>query len=561
MKKHQDMDFNTYKDNLLSYLTTTEEYEKQDIECHKNLSVDEKEELGYIIKEAVVTKDDGKGNVELRPSKNNTKWRVGDKVSFSGLCSPSISGSAMITDNFENCICLTGMPENSKLPDKFTLSITEPHMTGVFISAIERIENGGSGSFFIEELVEVEKADTEFSTPIQSDDNILSHLNQQQQEAVTGVLKRPSLYAIQGPPGTGKTGVLSAIAKMYSEAGRNVLVICNSHQAVNNALNKISQYDVPTFKIGNEFKAVSLDDKVMKFPSMWEYAKYRSKHKPKRERNHKTSGDVVGMTLCGAILSLVLHGHAFTPSIVLVDEASQIPLGLGAAIAALEGGTYVFLGDERQMPPIFHEKMGSDPLSVSIFDHLQKILPKELKTTLTTTYRMNSAICRYVSEQFYEPYGVTLTSHPSIAENHIEGEELADSIEFINVDSNNCEDFNRTEAQEAVRQALHYKEQGLEVAIITPYRKQVNLVREEWSNIGGESSNILIDTVERLQGQDVDVIILTMSVSNINYYRTQDTFLLNKNRLNVMMSRAKLKVIIIKSPIITFSEPTSTIPT
>ena len=554
------MDFNTYKDNLLSYLYTTEEYEKQDIEDQVLLSDDEKEELGYMIKEAVVTKDDGKGNVELSPGKNNTKWRVGDMVRFSGLCQYGISGTATITDNFENCICLTGMPADSLLMRRFSLSYQEPKMTGVFISAIETIEDGCSGSFFIEELAEVEKADKEFGTPIKSDDGLLSHLNQQQQEAVMGVLKRPSLYAIQGPPGTGKTGVLSAIAKMYSDTGRNVLVICNSHQAVNNALNKISQYDVPTFKIGNEFKAVSLDDKVMKFPGMWEYTRYRNKHNSKRGRNQKTPGDVVGMTLCGSILSLVFHGHAFTPSIVLVDEASQIPLGLGAAIAALEGGTYVFIGDDRQMPPIFHEKMVGDPLSVSIFDHLQKILPNDLKTTLTTTYRMNSAICRYVSEQFYEPYGVTLTSHPSIADNHIEGEELANSIEFINVDSNNCEDFNRAEAQEAVRQALKYNKQGLEVAIITPYRKQVNLVREEWANNGGKSSDILIDTVERLQGQDVDVIILTMSVSDIEYYKIQYTFLLNKNRLNVMISRAKLKVIIVKSPIITFSEPTNTNP-
>ena len=77
------MDFITYKENLLTYLSKTEEYEKQDIEDHKTLSDDEKEELGYMIKEALVTKDDGKGNIELRPSKNNTKWRVGDKVSFS----------------------------------------------------------------------------------------------------------------------------------------------------------------------------------------------------------------------------------------------------------------------------------------------------------------------------------------------------------------------------------------------------------------------------------------------------------------------------------------------
>lgn len=552
------MNFNAYKGQLLSYLRETEEFEKQDIEDHKNLPDDEKEELGYMIKEAVVIKDDGKGNVELRPSKNNTRWRLGDTVRFISLPPNVVSGTATITDNFENCICLTGMPENAKLLGKFSLSIMEPQMTGLFISTIEGIVDGGGGSYFIEELAEVESPDIEYGTPIPCDSDIISHLNQQQQEAVNDVLRRPSLYAIQGPPGTGKTGVLSAIAKMYSDAGKDVLVICNSHQAVNNALNKISQYNVPTFKIGNEFKALSLNVDVKKFLSMWEYTSFCNGRK--RRKNQKVAGDVIGMTLCGAILNLVLHGNSFTPSIVLVDEASQIPLGLGAAIGALSGGTYVFIGDDRQMPPIFHEKMEKDSLSISIFDHLQRILPKELKTTLTTTYRMNGTICRYVSEQFYEPFGVTLSSHPSVAENHVEGEELSESIEFINVNTNDCEDFNRDEAKEAVKQALKYKNLGLEVSIITPYRKQVNLVCEEWVNAGGVSSDILIDTVERLQGQDVDVIILTMSVSDIEYYKVQGDFLLDKNRLNVMISRARLKVIVIKSPVISFKESGITSP-
>ena len=57
------MDFGTYKEKLLSYLRETESFEKQDIEEHKNLSDDNKEELGYMITEAVVTKDDGKGKL------------------------------------------------------------------------------------------------------------------------------------------------------------------------------------------------------------------------------------------------------------------------------------------------------------------------------------------------------------------------------------------------------------------------------------------------------------------------------------------------------------------
>ena len=550
------MDFNTYKDMLLSYLKSTEEYEKQDIEEHNNLSEDEKEDLGYMIKEATVISEDGKGNVELRPSRNYTKWRVGDTVRYKSLPPFVITGTAVVTDNFENCVCLTGFPHDSKFFEKFSLTISEPQMTGLFIKAIDKIVDGVGGSFFIKELAGVEDADKEFGNPVPCDTSIMALLNPQQQEAVTNVLKRPSLYAIQGPPGTGKTGVLAAIAKMYSDNGKDVLVICNSHQAVNNALNKIAQHNVPTFKVGNEYKAVTLDPKTKKLVTMWEFSNFlKDRKKTNRHKVIKKQGDVVGMTLCGAIMNLVIHDNAFTPSIVLVDEASQIPLGLGAAIGALEGGTYIFIGDNRQMPPIFHEKMASDLLSVSIFDHLQKILHAELKTTLTTTYRMNSAICRYVSEQFYEPFGVTLSSHPSVADNHVNGQELSNSFEFINVNTNNCEDFNRAEAQEAVKQALYYKGLGLEVSVITPYRKQVNLVREELVNAGSSSSDILIDTVERLQGQDVDVIVLTMSVSDVNYYKTQDTFLLNRNRLNVMISRARLKVVIIKSPLIPFSIP------
>lgn len=551
------MDFNIFKDMLLSYLEKTEDYEKQDIEDYKYLSEDEKESLGYMVKEAEVIKDDGKGNVELRPSGNNTKWRVGDKVRYESFPPNVIIGSATITDNFENCICLTDMPGNAKTLGKFSLTIMEPQMTGLFISTIKKIVDGGGGSFYIEELAEVEKADKEFGSPIPCDTNMMSSLNKKQQEAVANVLKRPSLYAIQGPPGTGKTGVLAAIAKMYSDNGNDVLVICNSHQAVNNALNKIAQHNVPAFKIGNEYKTDTLDPKVKNFIAMWGYSNFLKQSK-KANCNMviKKQGNVVGMTLCGAILNLVVHGNAFTPSIVLVDEASQIPLGLGAAIGGLDGGTYIFIGDDRQMPPIFHKKMASNPFSISIFDHLQKILPVELKTTLTTTYRMNSAICRYVSEQFYEPFGVTLSSHPSVADNHVHGQELSNSIEFININTNNCEDSNKDEAKEAVRQALYYKGLGLVVSVITPYRKQVNLVREELSKVGAKSSDILIDSVERLQGQDVDVIILTMSVSDVNYYKTQDTFLLNRNRLNVMISRARLKVVIIKSPIIPFNSPT-----
>ena len=105
------------------------------------------------------------------------------------------------------------------------------------------------------------------------------------------------------------------------------------------------------------------------------------------------------------------------------------------------------------------------------------------------------------------------------------------------------------EALKVVDKAVWYSNKGLEVAVITAFRKQVKLIREEWDK-AGKPLEILIDTVERLQGQDVDVVIISTSVSDINYLKTVGSFLYMPNRLNVMISKAKSKVVIIKSPIV-----------
>ena len=82
-----------------------------------------------------------------------------------------------------------------------------------------------------------------------------------------------------------------------------------------------------------------------------------------------------------------------------------------------------------------------------------------------------------------------------------------------------------------------------DIAVVTPYRKQVSLIRSTTRNLVEEKEMPLIDTVERLQGQDVDCVIISFartSASNID-------FIFNPNRLNVMISRAKRKVFFITS--------------
>ena len=90
--------------------------------------------------------------------------------------------------------------------------------------------------------------------------------------------------------------------------------------------------------------------------------------------------------------------------------------------------------------------------------------------------------------------------------------------------------------QKILRSLLLFRRQVL--AIRTSLRSKLN------------SDIPLVDTVERLQGQDVDLVILSFSVTDDEFYRQTMNFLLNRNRLNVMISRAKKKVVIVKSEII-----------
>ena len=537
------MTFDEYKNKLLSYLNEEKELIEKDIQDHLELSDEEKVEQGYLIKGCLVT-DSKDGCSELSTPENNTKLRGGDRVELIELS----SGKSIQATVIENTFDTISVNAPLRLSSQYDILVKEGFYLDPLISVLDYLEEGASGTSYIKQLCNIEQPRNEGYRPIDTSRvDIPKDLDSTQREAVEKVLKCPSLYCIQGPPGTGKTNVLATIASIFSKCGREVLIISNTHQAVNNALNKIAGNHLPVIKIGETLKAQSMSDHIQKYKSFSDYNKVRRKS----TRNTRY-GAIVGMTLHAAIINLGLRRSGFAPTLVLVDEASQIPLTLAAGIASFGAGSIIFIGDDRQMPPIFHPELTNNDLSVSIFSHLSNLYP-DFKTVLDTSYRMNSTICKFVSEAFYEPYGIKLQSHASIADRHIDGESIQDAVTYINVATDCCKDFNQEEAKKAVEQAAKYKSMGYDVAIVTPYRKQVNMVYDQWKAQGGKTDEILVDTVERLQGQDVDVIILTTSVSDTEYYKENILFLLDRQRMNVMISRAKQKVIIIKSPIVDFN--------
>lgn len=386
--------------------------------------------------------------------------------------------------------------------------------------------------------------------PLDNVGSLPVRLNESQKTACEKIVKCPSIFCIQGPPGTGKTDVLSTIANIFTSNDCQVLVLAKTHQAVNNALNKIGNIysDNHIFKIGEELKSLDLSSNVTNFSTYNGYINYQKKTK-------HGSNDILGMTLQSAIVNLGLRHEGFLPYVILVDEAGQIPLTEAACIGAFGAATIVFIGDEKQMPPIYHEKQIADPLSISIFEFLCKKFP-DFKQMLDITYRMNEEITQYVSSHYYDnklrasdfSKNRVLQLNPNNKDSRI-NDLLSSkpSISRINVSKDEHEDENEEEAAfitELVREALADGMSSKDIAIITPFRRQVLRIREYIRNsIDGEIP--LIDTVERLQGQDVDMIIISCTTTSAEYYRKNISFLTNPNRWNVMLSRAKKKVIII----------------
>lgn len=546
-----------FRDDILRYLQSEKQYCEEDIKANELLTDEQKVESGLLIERATVSSA-MPPYYNLSVSENNTKLRPGDKVRL-------VQGKRQIDVRvIENAEYILSVESSQQLngQEPYRVEVREFVLLDPLIKLAERIEDGAPGSFWLEILAGLEQPESEGYKPIDINkvETIPSNLNEEQYTCCKNILKRPTFYCLQGPPGTGKTDVLATLANTYSSQGYEVLIISNTHQAVNNALNKIHSINsqLPVIKIGEKLKGEGLSEGIVMAGT---YNTYLSSRKQQKKKKKEKSHDVVGMTFQAAVINLGLRKSGFLPSIILVDEAGQMPLSQGALIGAFGSGTIVLIGDDLQMPPIFHEKLLDDKFSVSIFTYLHRLYPQYRKA-LTVTYRMNKDITEIVNREFYQPHGITLTASDFSANrtlmlNSSSGNTKIDnilsspqSIHQIDVSTDESwQDENHEEAKfisSLIKAAVDSGLDTKDVAVITPYRRQVKTIRQYVIDALGKNTDIpLIDTVERLQGQDVDMIIISLSITDINYWKQQESFVLNPNRLNVMLSRAKKKVVII----------------
>ena len=540
------MEMEQFKQSLLKYIFVEKTFEDEDAEKQKMMSDEEKIENDLLLVGATVVSQD-ENIYELNVPDNYSKLRVGDKVILNDIHLAS-SFDATITDVFFDTITVM-CDKQLDISSSFTIEQKSPQLINTLISCLEGIYSGIPGAAFLRLLSGEEPFEKEDFLKVNVDDipnfdKITELMNAEQLNAVSNMLEYPPVHVLQGPPGTGKTLVLAATAIASAHMNREVVVIANTHHAVNNALKKIKSIDKKStvIKVGSLLKAEELDDTVIKFSTFKEYYEFSYKNRKK-----KRSGHIIGLTIWGALTYLGLRHHAhFRPYHALIDEASLMPLSLATILGKTAPSVCLF-GDSRQMQPIFRSELEQNIMSKSILDYCAENIEGVTVDVLHTTYRMNNEITECVSKAFYEPYGIRLVSSEISSENRLDYHGNSESLQWINIETE-CEylEENREEAEcvsNIVKELLSIGLNHNDIAVVTPFRKQVSLIRSMTRNIVAEDDMPLIDTVERLQGQDVDCVIISFvktSASNVD-------FIFNPNRLNVMISRAKRKVFIITS--------------
>ena len=540
------MEMEQFKQSLLKYLFVEKTFEDEDAEKQKMMSDEEKIENDLLLVGATVVSQD-ENIYELNVPDNYSKLRVGDKVILNDIHLAS-SFDATITDVFFDTITVM-CDKQLDISSSFSIEQKSPQLINTLISCLEGIYSGIPGAAFLRLLSGEEPFEKEDFLKVNVDDipnfdKIKELMNAEQLNAVSNMLEYPPVHVLQGPPGTGKTLVLAATAIATAHMNREVVVIANTHHAVNNALKKIKSIDKKStvIKVGSLLKAEELDDTVIKFSTFKEYYEFSYKNRKK-----KRSGHIIGLTIWGALTYLGLRHHAhFRPYHALIDEASLMPLSLATILGKTAPSVCLF-GDSRQMQPIFRSELEQNIMSKSILDYCAENIEGVTVDVLHTTYRMNNEITECVSKAFYEPYGIRLVSSEISSENRLEYHGNSESLQWINIETE-CEylEENREEAEcvsNIVKELLSIGLNHNDIAVVTPFRKQVSLIRSMTRNIVAEDDMPLIDTVERLQGQDVDCVIISFVKTSASYV----DFIFNPNRLNVMISRAKRKVFIITS--------------
>ena len=420
-------------------------------------------------------------------------------------------------------------------------------------------------------------------------------LNASQEKAVNEILWAKDVAIVHGPPGTGKTTTLVEAINEALMRESQVLVCAQSNMAVDWISEKLVDRGVNVLRIGNPTR---VNDKMLGFtyerrfeahadyPQLWAIRKaireLRRQKKGRDERFHQKmerlkshaaeleirinteifgEARVIASTLVGAAHRL-LEGRRFET--VFIDEAAQA-LEAACWIPLRRASRVILAGDHCQLPPTVKSMVAlKGGLGKTLMERLVEIKPTCV-TLLQTQYRMHEQIMRFSSDYFY---GGKVETAPQIKyrgildyDIPIEWDSPKETPE-TDAHDHTGETFvgdtygriNKGEAQLTLDKLQQYfnkigkqriLDERIDVGVISPYRAQVQYLRQLINKrdfFKPFRKLISVNTVDGFQGQERDIIIISMVRDN---EQGQIGFLRDLRRMNVAITRARMKLIIL----------------
>ncbi len=438
-----------------------------------------------------------------------------------------------------------------------------------------------------------------FRDVVLSDNN--PRLNASQQAAVDKILSANELAIVHGPPGTGKTTTLvQAIKALIRQDRKQVLVVAPSNTAVDLLSEKLSDEGLNVLRVGNPARvserltALTLDSKMTEHSQMKEAKKLKKQagefknmaHKYKRnfgksERDQRkalfdeahrimkevsnteqyiiddllSKAQVVTATLVGSNHYTVRNLKYHT---VVIDEAGQA-LEPACWISLMKAQKVVLAGDHFQLSPtVKSTEAARNGLSTTLLEKCVARHP-EAVVLLDEQYRMNEAIMGYSSKVFYQ--NKLKANHTVVNHLLFQGD-----APLCFIDTAGCgfdeklEGTSSTNPEEAAFLFKHLNQlvselafvsNGLtrenfpDIAVISPYKQQIQILKEQLlinAELQKYGDRISVNTIDSFQGQERDVVYISMTRSNAE---GAIGFLSDIRRMNVAMTRARKKLVIV----------------
>ena len=353
-----------------------------------------------------------------------------------------------------------------------------------------------------------------------------------------------SYLFVQGPPGTGKTYVSSQAIVALLKAGKRVGVASNSHKAINNLLAEIDKRAAEQRFRYRGVKKGTADVSETEYVSDNMITVTTSEAVTMQHR-------LVG----GTVFHFSREDQRGRYDHLFVDEAGQVSLGnivaMGPAAANI-----VLVGDQMQLPqPVQGVHPGESGLSsLEYLLEQRATVPEDQGILLNESRRLHPDLCTFISEAVYDG---RLGAHASTATRYLrirDGENAAlrtAGLSFIPVDHDGCTQSSRPEAeairdlvdrlrhQEVVRDGVATPLALDDILVVAPYNLQVNLLKQVLP------PGTKVGTVDKFQGQEAAVVIVSMTTSRGVDAPRGTEFLFNPNRFNVAVSRAQCLAIVV----------------